>query len=83
LTREERARANDLGGYFRVPADNRDLNYNLYYTEGSHEMATMEDYHSHNTRRLSVEETIELLLKLDLIRLDLGLPPLGNAERVF
>jgi len=83
LTREERTRAIDLGKYFRVPADTRDLNYNLYYTEGTPEMTLQEDYHSHNTRRLNVDEMIELLLKLDFIRKDLGLSPLGNELREF
>jgi len=83
LTREERTRAIDLGKYYRVPADTRDLNYNLYYTEGTPEMALQEDYHSHNTRRLNVDEMIELLLKLDFIRKDLGLSPLGNELREF
>ena len=83
LTREERARAKDLGGYFCVPADSRDLNYNLYYTEGAREVTTFEDYHSHNTRRLTMDETIELLLKLDFIRKDVGLSFLGNELRDF
>ena len=68
LTREEMAKADDQGGYFRVPADNRDLNYNLYFTEGQHTVEQQEDYHSHNTKRLNVEEMMELLLKLPEIR---------------
>lgn len=83
LTREERARAQDLGEYFRVPADTRDLNYNLYYTKGAPEMSQLEDYHSHNTRRLDEEEMTELLLKLDFLRKDIGLAPLGNELREF
>jgi UDP-glucose 4-epimerase len=71
LTREERAKAEDLGDYFRVPADNRDLNYNLYFTQGQEAVSQQEDYHSHNTRRLDVDETAELLLKLDLVREEL------------
>lgn len=78
LTREERARAQDLGEYYRVPADTRDLNYNLYYTKGATEMSQIEDYHSHNTRRLDEDEMIELLLKLNFIRKDVGLSSLGN-----
>lgn len=83
LTREERARAQNLGEYFRVAADSRDLNYNLYYTKGVPEMSQLEDYHSHNTRRLNEDEMTELLLKVDFIRKDIGLPPLGNELREF
>jgi UDP-N-acetylglucosamine 4,6-dehydratase/5-epimerase len=68
LTREERAKAEDLGDYFRVPADNRDLNYSAYFTEGEEAITQQEDYNSHNTRRLSVDETVELLLSLELVR---------------
>ncbi len=64
LTREERAHAEDLGDYFRVPADGRDLNYNLYFSEGTPGAAEVEAYHSHNTRRLSAGELKELLLTL-------------------
>jgi UDP-glucose 4-epimerase len=64
LTREEMVRSEDLGGYFRVAADNRDLNYNLYFSEGTPGAAVVEDYHSHNTRRLSLEEMVELLRTL-------------------
>lgn len=83
LTREDRARAQDLGGYFRVPADIRDLNYNLYYTKGAPEISQIEDYHSHNTRRLNEDEMMELLLKLDFIRKDIGLTLLGNVIKEF
>jgi len=68
LTREEMARAEEIPGYFRVPADARDLNYNLFFSEGSPEVNKMEDYHSHNTVRLSVEETMKLLLTLTEVR---------------
>jgi UDP-N-acetylglucosamine 4,6-dehydratase/5-epimerase len=71
LTREEMARAEDRGDYFRIPADGRDLNYNLYTTEGQERVSREEDYTSHNTRRLGVEETADLLLKLDFIREEL------------
>jgi len=64
VTREEMAKAEDLGGYYRIPADNRDLNYDKFFVEGSEEIAIVEDYHSHNTHRLSVEEMKELLLKV-------------------
>jgi UDP-N-acetylglucosamine 4,6-dehydratase len=64
LAREELAIAEDLGDYFRVPADNRDLNYNKYFTEGVDNITNLEDYHSHNTRRLSQIELISLLNKI-------------------
>ncbi len=83
LTREERARAQDLGDYFKAPPDSRDLNYNLYYTNGALEMSKLEDYHSHNTRRLDVDEMTEVLLKLDFVRKDIGLTLLGNELREF
>jgi len=68
LTREERAGAEDLGDYFRVPADNRDLNYDQYFSEGSEEIAQIEDYHSHNTKRLGVEEMMAMLEKLEVVQ---------------
>lgn len=64
LAREELAVADDLGNYYRVSADNRDLNYNKYFTEGEEKIATLDDYHSHNTRRLSEQELIQLLNKI-------------------
>lgn len=68
ISREEMARAEDLGGYYRIPADSRDLNYDKYFVEGELEIAKMEDYTSHNTRRLSVEEIKEVLMKLPSVR---------------
>lgn len=73
VTREEMAKAEDMGEYYRIPADKRDLNYDKYFVEGNEEVATIEDYHSHNTARLDVEGMKKLLLKLDFIREDLGL----------
>ena len=67
LNREEMAKAEDMGGYFRVPADVRDLNYACYFSEGQRAVSEMEDYNSHNTRRLDVEGMVELLLKLDCV----------------
>jgi len=64
VTREEMAKAVDMGDYYRIPADNRDLNYDKYFVEGQEEMATIDDYHSHNTKRLDVEGMKELLLKV-------------------
>lgn len=72
VTREEMAKAIDMGNYYRIPCDNRDLNYDKYFVEGSQEVSKIIDYHSHNTRRLNVAEMKELLLKLDFIREDLG-----------
>ena len=68
LTREEKAIAQDCGQYFRVPADTRDLNYNKYFIEGEQTISEAEDYNSSNTYRLNIEETKELLLKLDFVR---------------
>lgn len=68
LTREEMAKAKDLGEYYRIPVDNRDLNYNLYFTEGKERASREQDYNSHNTRRLDVDGMIDLLLKLDFVR---------------
>jgi UDP-N-acetylglucosamine 4,6-dehydratase/5-epimerase len=68
LTREEMAQAEDLGDYYRVRADNRDLNYNLYFSEGTTRAEEVEDYHSHNTRRLGVEEMMKLLAALPEIK---------------
>ncbi|MFK7934781.1 MAG: polysaccharide biosynthesis protein [Saprospiraceae bacterium] len=70
VNREDMLKANDLDGYYRVPADNRDLNYEKYFSEGEEDISKIEDYHSHNTHRLDVEGTKKLLLKLDFIRQD-------------
>jgi len=68
LTREERTVAEDMGGYYRVPADNRDLNYSLYFSEGREKVGLMEDYNSHNTQQMNVEEMKQLLLKLECVQ---------------
>jgi UDP-glucose 4-epimerase len=68
LTREEMARAEDLPGYFRIPADARDLNYRLFFSEGKPELNVLEDYHSHNTQRLDVNEMMKSLLQLPEVR---------------
>jgi len=70
VNREEMVKAEDLGDFFRIPADTRDLNYNKYFTEGTEEVSRVEEYNSHNTYRLSLEETKELLLSLRFIRED-------------
>ena len=61
LAREEVQIADDLGNYYRIGADNRDLNYNKYFTEGSGSTVEIDDYHSHNTKKLSESELIFLL----------------------
>ena len=66
VTAEEMMRAEDLPGFFRIPADNRDLNYDNYFSKGNPEFGKIEQYTSHNTRRLNVEEMKQLLLKLKL-----------------
>jgi len=71
VNREEMARASDMGNYFRIPADNRGLNYDQYFTEGEKKVSKIQDYHSHNTRRLNLEGIKELLLKLEQIRKDI------------
>ncbi len=72
-TREEMLKAEDLGGYFRIPADNRDLNYEKFFDEGEQTISQFEDYNSHNTKRLSVNEVKEALLSLDYIKNELSL----------
>lgn len=68
VAREEMAKADDLGRYYRIPADNRDLNYNKYFVEGEQKINDIDDYTSHNTERLNVEGVRKLLLKLDYIK---------------
>ena len=67
ISREEMAHAEDMGGYYRIPADNRDLNYAKYFSDGEEIISHTDDYTSHNTNRLSVEQVKRLLLKLDFI----------------
>jgi UDP-glucose 4-epimerase len=68
VSREEMARVQDMQRYYRIPADNRDLNYAMYFTEGEKQISVLDDYTSHNTQRLSVAEVKELLLRLDFIQ---------------
>jgi len=70
VNREEMVKAIDEGNYYRIPADTRDLNYNKFFTEGESKVSLAEEYNSHNTFRLNVEETKQLLLKLRFIRED-------------
>ncbi len=67
-TREEMLKAEDMGDFYRIPADNRDLNYAQYFSEGEEDISKIEDYHSHNTEQQDVEGMKKLLLKLPLIR---------------
>jgi UDP-glucose 4-epimerase len=67
-TREEMVKAVDMGEFFRIPADNRDLNYARYFSEGEQDVSVIEDYHSHNTEQLGVDRMKKLLIKLPLIR---------------
>ncbi len=71
VNREEMAKAIDLGDYYCIPSDDRDLNYEHYFSEGETKVGEVEDYHSHNTEQLNVEQTKQLLLKLATIREDL------------
>ena len=80
VNREEMVKAVDEGNYYRIPADTRDLNYNKYFTEGESKVTTTEEYTSHNTQRLNIEETKELLLRLRSVREDV----LGERqERIY
>ncbi|SUE34851.1 UDP-glucose 4-epimerase [Rikenella microfusus] len=72
VTREEMSKAEDMGDYYRIPCDSRDLNYDKYFVEGEEKVARFEDYHSHNTRRLDVDGMKELLLKLQIVRDELS-----------
>ena len=71
-SKEELTTAQDMGDYFRVQMDNRDLNYEKYFTDGNEEEIKFDDYHSHNTERLNVEQVKTLLLTLPEVRLELG-----------
>ena len=72
VSKEDMLKAEDFKNYYRVPADNRDLNYAKYFSEGSDDLSSIDDYHSHNTERLSVEGLKALLMKLDIIKKDLS-----------
>ena len=82
VTREEMAKAIDMGNYYRIPCDNRDLNYDKFFTEGNEDMSKIEDYHSHNTGRLDVEGMKEQLMRLRFIQEDLGLLPRAKARDI-
>jgi UDP-glucose 4-epimerase len=71
LTKEEHVVAQDLGGFYRVPADQRDLNYDKYFVDGDKKLSSEEEYNSHNTQRLTVEQIKEKLLALDYVKTEL------------
>jgi UDP-N-acetylglucosamine 4,6-dehydratase/5-epimerase len=68
VSREEMARVEDMAGYYRIPADNRDLNYAKYFSDGEERISVLDDYTSHNTVRLNVEQVKTLLLKIDYLQ---------------
>ena len=68
LTKEEHVVATDMGNFYRVPADKRDLNYDKYFVEGDQKLSYEDEYNSHNTKRLSIEQIKEKLLQLDFVR---------------
>jgi UDP-glucose 4-epimerase len=72
LSKEEMIRAQDMGDFYRVPADSRDLNYGKYFTEGNPAASQAEEYHSHNAQRLEIQEIKDLLLSLDCVREAMG-----------
>ncbi len=83
VTREEMAQAIDMDNYYRIPCDTRDLNYNKFFIEGDEEVSKIEDYHSHNTKRLNVEGMKKLLFKLRFVREDLGLQEKSRAKEII
>jgi UDP-glucose 4-epimerase len=82
VTREEMAKAIDMGNYYRIPCDTRDLNYDKFFTQGNKDMTKIEDYHSHNTFRLDVEGMKEQLMRLRFIQEDLGLIPKAKSRDI-
>lgn len=83
VTREEMVKSIDMGDYFRIPCDSRDLNYDKFFIEGSEDVSRIEDYHSHNTARLDVEGMKKLLLRLRFIREDLGLEATERGSEII
>lgn len=82
VTREEMAKAIDMGNYYRIPCDTRGLNYDKFFTEGNEEVAKIEDYHSHNTHRLDVEGMKKELMRLRFIQADLGMIELDTKREI-
>lgn len=82
VTREEMVKAIDMGNYYRIPCDNRDLNYDKFFSEGDEVVSRIEDYHSHNTQRLDVEGMKKQLMRLRFIQEDLGLIEKAKAREI-
>lgn len=82
VTHEEMAKAIDMGNYYRIPCDNRDLNYDKFFSEGDEVVSRIEDYHSHNTQRLDVEGMKKQLMRLRFIQEDLGLIEKAKAREI-
>lgn len=82
VAREEMAKAIDMGNYYRIPCDNRDLNYDKFFSEGDEVVSRIEDYHSHNTQRLDVEGMKKQLMRLRFIQEDLGLIEKAKAREI-
>lgn len=82
VTREEMAKSIDMGYYYRIPCDTRDLNYDKFFTDGDKEVSIIEDYHSHNTNRLDIEGMKQLLLKLRFIREDLCMEEKAKSSEI-
>ena len=83
VTREEMAKAIDMGKYYRIPCDTRDLNYDKFYTQGNEAVAEVEDYHSHNAVRLDMPGMVRELMRLRFIREDLGLDPKVKSREII
>lgn len=82
VTREEMAKAIDMGNYYRIPCDTRDLNYDKYFNEGEGSLDCVEEYHSHNTKRLDVEGMKNELMRLRFIQADLGMIELDKNKEI-
>src|SRR5574344_1856885 len=82
VTREEMVRAIDMGEYYGIPCDTRDLNYDKFFTQGNAKIGKAEDYNSHNTKRLDVKGMEALLMKLRFVREDLGLLPRAKNKEI-
>ncbi len=72
MSREEISRSEDLGKYFRIPADSRDLNYNKYFVDGETDVSKIDDFTSHNARRLNIDQVKDVLQKLAIVREAMG-----------